>query len=90
MCKQTIAMANRKIIGFLFCLRTNRARNRMAIHMQIRTLVDGPSQQQLAAWVGPTHPSLTRINFFNLLDISFAKADIFDWISTLNLNIISD
>jgi hypothetical protein len=42
MCKQTITMGNRKIIGSLFCLRTNRARNRMAIRTQIRTRVDGP------------------------------------------------
>jgi hypothetical protein len=42
MCKQTIGIANRKINGSLFCLRTNRARNRMAIRMQIRTPVDGP------------------------------------------------
>jgi hypothetical protein len=32
-------MGNRKIINFLFCLRTNRARNRAAIRMQIRTRV---------------------------------------------------
>jgi hypothetical protein len=35
-------MANRKIIGFLFCLRTNRARNRTAIRRAIRTRVDSP------------------------------------------------
>jgi hypothetical protein len=35
-------MANRKIIGFLFCLRTNRAQNRTAIRTAIRTRVDSP------------------------------------------------
>jgi hypothetical protein len=35
-------MANRKIIGSLFCLRTNRARNCNAIRTQIRTHVDCP------------------------------------------------
>jgi hypothetical protein len=42
MCKQTIVMGDRKIIGSLFCLGTNCARNRTAIRMQIRTRVDGP------------------------------------------------
>jgi hypothetical protein len=42
MCRQSIAMANIKINVSLFCLRTNRARNRMAIRTQIRTRVDGP------------------------------------------------
>jgi hypothetical protein len=42
MCKQTIAMGNRKRIGSLICLPTNRARNRTAIRTQIRTRVDGP------------------------------------------------
>jgi hypothetical protein len=46
MCKQTLAMAKIKIIGSLFCLRTNRARNRTAICMQIRTRVDGPLAAQ--------------------------------------------
>jgi hypothetical protein len=35
-------MGDRKIIGSLFCLRRNRARNRMAIRMEIRTRVDSP------------------------------------------------
>jgi hypothetical protein len=35
-------MANRKINGSLFCLRTNRARNPMAICTRIQTRVDGP------------------------------------------------
>jgi hypothetical protein len=34
-------MGDRKIIGSLFCLRTHRARNRMAIRTQIRTRVGG-------------------------------------------------
>jgi hypothetical protein len=42
MCKQTIVMGDRKRIRSLFCFLTNRARNRMAIRMQIRTLVDSP------------------------------------------------
>jgi hypothetical protein len=42
MCKQTIAMANSKIIGSLLFLRTNRARNCTAIRTQIQTRVDGP------------------------------------------------
>jgi hypothetical protein len=42
MCQHTIVMGDRKIIGSLFCLRANRARNRMAIRMQIRTRVDSP------------------------------------------------
>jgi hypothetical protein len=42
MCKQTIIMGDRKRIGSLFCLRTNRAGNRMAIRTEIRTRVDGP------------------------------------------------
>jgi hypothetical protein len=41
-CKQTIVMGDGKRIGSLFCLRTNRARNHMAIRTQIRTRVDGP------------------------------------------------
>jgi hypothetical protein len=39
MCKQTIVMGDRKRIGSLFCLRTNRARNRTAILTRIRTRV---------------------------------------------------
>jgi hypothetical protein len=35
-------MGNRKRIVSLFCLCTNRARNRTAIRTQIRTRVDGP------------------------------------------------
>jgi hypothetical protein len=35
-------MGYRKKIGSLFCFRTNRARNRLAIRTQIRTRVDGP------------------------------------------------
>jgi hypothetical protein len=42
MCQQTIVMGDRKRIGSLFCFRTNRARNRMVIHTQIRTRVDSP------------------------------------------------
>jgi hypothetical protein len=42
MCKQTIVMGDRKRIGSLLCFLTNRARNRMAIHTQIRTRVDSP------------------------------------------------
>jgi hypothetical protein len=42
MCKQTIIMGDRKRIGSLFCLPTNRARNRMAIRTEIWTRVDGP------------------------------------------------
>jgi hypothetical protein len=41
MCKQIIALANRKIIGSLFGLRINCARNRTAICTQIRTRVWG-------------------------------------------------
>jgi hypothetical protein len=40
--KQTIAMGNRKRIGSQICLRTDRARNRTQIRMQIQTRVDGP------------------------------------------------
>jgi hypothetical protein len=46
MCKQTIVMGDRKRIGSLFCFLTNRARNRMAICMQIRTRVDSPLTRQ--------------------------------------------
>jgi hypothetical protein len=35
-------MGDRKRIGSLFCLPTNRARNRTAIRTHIRTRVDGP------------------------------------------------
>jgi hypothetical protein len=42
MWKWTILMGDRKIIGSLFCLRRNRARNRTAIRMAIRTRVDSP------------------------------------------------
>jgi hypothetical protein len=42
MCKPTIIMGDRKRIGSLFCLHTNRARNRMVICTEIRTRVDGP------------------------------------------------
>jgi hypothetical protein len=42
MCKQTIVMGDRKRIRSLFCFLTNHARNRMAIHKQIRTRVDSP------------------------------------------------
>jgi hypothetical protein len=42
MFKQIIILGFRKRIGSLFCLRTNRARNRMAIRTEIRTRVDGP------------------------------------------------
>jgi hypothetical protein len=46
-CKQTIILGDRKRIGSLFCLHTNRARNRMAIRTEIRTRVDRPLQQVL-------------------------------------------
>jgi hypothetical protein len=40
-------MGDRNIIGSLFCFRRNRARNRTAIRMAIRTRVDSPLQCQL-------------------------------------------
>jgi hypothetical protein len=42
MCKQAIVMGDRKRIGSLLWLRTNRARNRLAIRTQIQTRVNGP------------------------------------------------
>jgi hypothetical protein len=64
MSKQTIAMGNRKRIGFLFCLRTNRARNRTAI----RTRVDGPLHsskvRRIDIPIFAAHFVLTRVVVF--------------------------
>jgi hypothetical protein len=65
MCKRTIAMGNRKRIGSLFCLRTNRTRNRMAIRTQIRTRVDGPLDKFITNVCGEPLFSMTRQQSFS-------------------------
>jgi hypothetical protein len=77
LCEQTIVIGDRKRIGSLFCLHTNRARNRTAIRTQIRTRVDGSLLNWFAYLDQCLHAerSIEQLSFlcFKLLRASILK-----------------